>query len=223
MTDETERKMETKTLLRSFGNKTALRVAFVLLMACGCAGCASSGASRTGVPDKTVDSPASEVEVALGDPEDASRMGFPEGAILSAKRIVLQDSPKGGRALYADGGASLGSSNGISRLSGEKIRIAFGSGWNVRVLRGTLRVASQNVVQEAGSDSRVRRTYRVRPGDTLATLAVLFYDDANEWRTLANANRDVLKDGELREGLMLEIPVAGEPDVQVQIVGAGAR
>lgn len=208
--------------LRSFGKKTLPRGAFVLLLSCACAGCASSTASRTSDPIQSEDSPSAAVEVSLGDEEGTASTGFPEGVILSAKRIFLLSSNDGGRSLDAQGGASLASSNATARISGERIRISFGSGWNVRVLHGTLLDANQNIIHEPSSDPPVRRTYQVRPGDTLANLAVRFYGDASAWRILYNANRDLLQEGELRKGLVLEIPFAGEPDVQVRIVGDGA-
>ena len=37
------------------------------------------------------------------------------------------------------------------------------------------------------------------------------------------ANQEALPAGGLREGMMLEIPSHDEPDVHVQLVGAGAR
>lgn len=43
------------------------------------------------------------------------------------------------------------------------------------------------------------------------------------WQTLEQANQEALQAGGLREGMMLEIPSHDEPDVHVQLVGAGAR
>ena len=52
----------------------------------------------------------------------------------------------------------------------------------------------------------------VKEGDSLSSLAMRFYGDSRQWRTLAEAN-DLLNQGELRVGQFLRIPAldrAGE-------------
>jgi len=40
------------------------------------------------------------------------------------------------------------------------------------------------------------RTYRVKRGDNLSAIAVKMYGDANQWRKIADANRDKLRGGD---------------------------
>lgn len=51
------------------------------------------------------------------------------------------------------------------------------------------------------------QTYTVRSGDTLSSIAQMFYGDANEWRPIFDANRDVLPSSDsLQAGQTLRIP-----------------
>ena len=51
------------------------------------------------------------------------------------------------------------------------------------------------------------RTYTVAKGDTLSRIAKQFYGDANKWRTIFEANGDVIKNPDLiRPGQVLKIP-----------------
>ena len=60
-----------------------------------------------------------------------------------------------------------------------------------------------HVSSTADSDTN----YEVRKGDTLSRIARHFYDDANAWRRIFDANRDQLADPDLiKPGQMLKIP-----------------
>ena len=49
--------------------------------------------------------------------------------------------------------------------------------------------------------------YDVKSGDTLSKIAKQFYGDANQWRRIFEANRDILKDPDLiYPGQTLKIP-----------------
>jgi nucleoid-associated protein YgaU len=49
--------------------------------------------------------------------------------------------------------------------------------------------------------------YTVVAGDNLTRIAKHFYDDANAWKTIFDANRDQLSDPDrIRTGQMLKIP-----------------
>jgi len=51
------------------------------------------------------------------------------------------------------------------------------------------------------------QTYTVRPGDTLSSIAETFYGDANQWRPIFEANRDLLPSADsLQAGQTLRIP-----------------
>src|SRR5437763_920356 len=51
------------------------------------------------------------------------------------------------------------------------------------------------------------QTYTVRSGDTLSSIAQMFYGDANEWRPIFEANRDLLPSADsLQAGQTLRIP-----------------
>lgn len=51
------------------------------------------------------------------------------------------------------------------------------------------------------------RTYTVAKGDTLSHIAKRFYGDANKWKKIFDANRDILKNPDLvHPGEVLKIP-----------------
>jgi len=51
------------------------------------------------------------------------------------------------------------------------------------------------------------QTYTVRSGDSLSSIAQTFYGDANEWRPIFEANRDLLPSADsLQAGQTLRIP-----------------
>ncbi len=53
------------------------------------------------------------------------------------------------------------------------------------------------------------RTYTVVKGDTLSRIAKQFYGDANKWKRIFEANKDVLKDPDrIFPGQVLKIPDA---------------
>lgn len=52
-------------------------------------------------------------------------------------------------------------------------------------------------------------TYVVKPGDSLSKIAKAHYGDANQWRRIFEANRDLIKDPDLiHPGQSLRIPTA---------------
>jgi nucleoid-associated protein YgaU len=55
----------------------------------------------------------------------------------------------------------------------------------------------------------VGRTYTVVKGDNLSKIATSVYGNANKWRTIYEANKDVIKDPNLiHPGQVLKIPDA---------------
>jgi nucleoid-associated protein YgaU len=57
--------------------------------------------------------------------------------------------------------------------------------------------------------SGARRTYTVVKGDSLSRIAKREYGDANKWRTIYEANRDLIKDPDLiYPGQLLSVPEA---------------
>jgi nucleoid-associated protein YgaU len=59
------------------------------------------------------------------------------------------------------------------------------------------------------ADSGAGHTYTVVKGDSLSKIAQREYGDANKWRTLYEANRDLIKDPDLiYPGQLLSIPAA---------------
>jgi len=68
---------------------------------------------------------------------------------------------------------------------------------------------------EAGGSSTAptaepaEQTYTVASGDTLSKIAKKFYGDANKWRQIFDANRDIIKNPDLiYPGQTLKIPSA---------------
>jgi nucleoid-associated protein YgaU len=57
--------------------------------------------------------------------------------------------------------------------------------------------------------SAVGRTYTVVKGDSLSKIAKREYGDANKWRAIYEANRDLIKDPDLiYPGQLLNVPEA---------------
>jgi nucleoid-associated protein YgaU len=53
------------------------------------------------------------------------------------------------------------------------------------------------------------RTYTVAAGDNLSKIAKKFYGDANKWKRIFEANRDIIKNADLiKPGQVLKIPDA---------------
>ncbi|HTM29357.1 MAG TPA: LysM peptidoglycan-binding domain-containing protein [Rhodanobacter sp.] len=64
-----------------------------------------------------------------------------------------------------------------------------------------------NVHSHASSTADTDTNYEVQKGDTLSRIARHFYDDANAWRRIFDANRDQLSDPDrIQPGQMLKIP-----------------
>ena len=60
---------------------------------------------------------------------------------------------------------------------------------------------------ESGSSSTATKLYEVVSGDSLSKIAKREYGDANEWKRIYEANRDLLKDpNKISPGQKLKIP-----------------
>ena len=64
-----------------------------------------------------------------------------------------------------------------------------------------------NVKSGSSSTASSERTYQVQAGDTLSKIAKQEYGDANQWRRIYDANKDLLKDPDkIYPGQTLKIP-----------------
>jgi len=62
---------------------------------------------------------------------------------------------------------------------------------------------------DPGAGRGVSRTYTVVKGDSLSKIAKREYGDANKWRAIYEANRDLIKDPDLiYPGQLLNVPEA---------------
>ena len=70
------------------------------------------------------------------------------------------------------------------------------------------RKASKDTQKPADSGAKKGpREHRVAKGDTLTSIARKYYNDANKWKTIFDANRDKLKSTSIvPEGVLLKIP-----------------
>lgn len=62
-------------------------------------------------------------------------------------------------------------------------------------------------VTDATSTQEANRRYRIRSGDTLASIAIMHYGDASKWRLIASANPTV-NPRQLRIGQLVTLPPA---------------
>ncbi len=75
----------------------------------------------------------------------------------------------------------------------------------LRAARDSARVGPSNATPNIASSGA--RSYRVQANDTLSAIARHFYNDANRYRDVLDANREQLhRPEDLREGMMLTIP-----------------
>jgi nucleoid-associated protein YgaU len=59
----------------------------------------------------------------------------------------------------------------------------------------------------AAGDAPAPRTYTVVSGDSLSKIAKKLYGDANKWKVIFEANRNIIKNPDkIRPGQVLEIP-----------------
>jgi nucleoid-associated protein YgaU len=62
-------------------------------------------------------------------------------------------------------------------------------------------------VKSGSSSTASERTYEVKAGDTLSKIAKQEYGDANQWKRIFEANKDILKDPDkIYPGQTLRIP-----------------
>lgn len=62
-------------------------------------------------------------------------------------------------------------------------------------------------VKSGSSSTASEKTYEVKSGDTLSKIAKQEYGDANQWRRIYDANKDLLKDPDkIFPGQKLKIP-----------------
>ena len=60
---------------------------------------------------------------------------------------------------------------------------------------------------QAGSSSTATTIYEVKAGDSLSKIAKAHYGNANDWKRIFEANRDILKDPDkIFPGQKLNIP-----------------
>ena len=62
-------------------------------------------------------------------------------------------------------------------------------------------------VKSGSSSTASERTYEVKAGDTLSKIAKQEYGDANQWKRIFEANKNILKDPDkIYPGQTLRIP-----------------
>jgi nucleoid-associated protein YgaU len=73
--------------------------------------------------------------------------------------------------------------------------------------------ASPTAATNAGGGGGNEQTYEIQSGDTLLSIAEQFYGDATQWRTIYDANRDVIGNNPdaLKVGTSLKIPPKPTP------------
>ena len=64
-----------------------------------------------------------------------------------------------------------------------------------------------DVQSGSSSTAPLEKTYEVKSGDSLSKIAKREYGDANEWRRIFDANKEILKDPDkIYPGQKLKIP-----------------
>ena len=67
--------------------------------------------------------------------------------------------------------------------------------------------AEKKAAEEAAAAAAAARKYVVQPGDTLSAIALQYYGNANDWRKIHEANKDVIKNpGLIYPGQEFTIP-----------------
>ena len=75
------------------------------------------------------------------------------------------------------------------------------------VVSGSSSTAPSPPAAPGGSNAPTARMYIVQSGDSLSKIAKKFYGDANSWRRIYEANKDVVKNPDLiQPGWKLQIP-----------------
>jgi len=71
----------------------------------------------------------------------------------------------------------------------------------------TTRTSAATIETGTGSAASAVRTYTVASGDTLSKISKQFYNDANQWQRIFDANRDILSNPDrIQPGQHLRIP-----------------
>lgn len=75
------------------------------------------------------------------------------------------------------------------------------------VVSGSSSTAPTAPSPSQGGGAKTIRTYVVQGGDSLSKIAKKFYGDANAWKRIFEANRDVVKNPDMiQPGWKLQIP-----------------
>jgi len=75
------------------------------------------------------------------------------------------------------------------------------------VVSGSSSTAPSAPADKAGSMAPTERMYVVQGGDSLSKIAKKFYGDANSWKRIFEANKDVVKNPDvIQPGWRLRIP-----------------
>jgi len=75
------------------------------------------------------------------------------------------------------------------------------------VVSGSSSTAASPPAAAAGSNASTERMYIVQSGDSLSKISKKFYGDANHWKRIFEANKDVVKNPDvIQPGWRLRIP-----------------
>lgn len=75
------------------------------------------------------------------------------------------------------------------------------------VVSGSSSTAPTAPSPSQGGEAKTARTYVVQGGDSLSKIAKKFYGDANAWKRIFEANKDVVKNPDMiQPGWKLQIP-----------------
>ena len=84
---------------------------------------------------------------------------------------------------------------------------AGGSGGGSADFSNVVSGSSSTAPSPAGSAAGGERFYVVEKGDSLSKISKMFYGDANHWKRIFDANRDVIRNADLiQPGWKLRIP-----------------
>ena len=85
--------------------------------------------------------------------------------------------------------------------------VVSGSGGGSADFSNVVSGSSSTAPSSAGSAAGGERFYVVVKGDSLSKISKMFYGDANQWKRIFDANRDVIRNADLiQPGWKLRIP-----------------